>query len=212
MSLFFSDGRIWARMAQVSHRDWPILGGGSVLCTTIPLPPDVSELSERLIRAIDLEGCSMVEYRRDRHGQPVLMEVNPRMGGSVALAIAAGVNFPQLLADWKLGRPLHEVRDYEVGRRLRWLPGDLWHLRSVFASQGQPDVPTRARAVAGFIGDFRRVPTTFDVIELGDLQPAVADIKAMVLQHVKGRLQDMVSITRTDRTAPSGAHRSGRHR
>ena len=31
----------------------------------------------------------MVEFRRDRQGQPVLMEVNPRMGGSLALAIAA---------------------------------------------------------------------------------------------------------------------------
>jgi cation diffusion facilitator CzcD-associated flavoprotein CzcO/predicted ATP-grasp superfamily ATP-dependent carboligase len=205
VSLFFSDGRIWARMAQVSHREWPILGGGSVLCTTIPLPDDVSRLSERLVRTMGLEGCSMVEYRRDRRGQPVLMEVNPRMGGSVALAIAAGVNFPQLLADWKLGRPLHEVGDYEVGRRLRWLPGDLWHLRSVFASQGQPDVPTRARAVAGFIGEFRHAPTTFDVVALDDPQPAVADINAMVLQHVKGRLQDMISITRTDRTAPAAS-------
>ena len=58
------------------------------------------------------------------------------------------------------GRPLQEVGGYEVGRRLRWLPGDIWNLRSVFGSQGQPDVPSRGRAVAAFVGDFRRLSTT----------------------------------------------------
>ena len=63
VSLFFADGRIWARLAQVSHREWPILGGGSVLCETIALPQDIVEASEDLVRAMDLEGCSMVEFR-----------------------------------------------------------------------------------------------------------------------------------------------------
>src|SRR6266851_319636 len=97
VTLFYAAGQFWARLAQVSYREWPVLGGASVLCETIPLLPDITGDAERLVRAIDLEGCSMVEFRRDQRGRPALMEVNPRMGGSVALAIAAGVNFPQLL-------------------------------------------------------------------------------------------------------------------
>ena len=46
---------------------------------------------------MDLDGCSVVEYRRDREGMPVLMEVNPRMAGSVGLAVTCGVDFPGLL-------------------------------------------------------------------------------------------------------------------
>src|SRR5262249_41675697 len=85
VSLFYAYGRFWARLAQASHRDWPVLGGVSVLCETIPLLPDITTSAERLVRAMDLEGCSMVEFRRDRYGHPSLMEVNPRLGGSVAL-------------------------------------------------------------------------------------------------------------------------------
>jgi predicted ATP-grasp superfamily ATP-dependent carboligase len=198
VTLFFSDGHIWARLAQLSHREWPVLGGGSVLCETIPLLPDITGASERLIAAMDLEGCSMVEFRRDRDGRPVFMEVNPRMGGSLALAISAGVNFPQLMADWKLGGTLREVGDYEVGRRLRWLPGDIWHLRSVFTSQDQPGMPGRGRSVLGFFGDFRHVSTQFDVVERGDLRPALEDFGGTVLHHAKGRLRKMISITGTD--------------
>ena len=37
VSLFYAQGRFWARFAQVSHREWPTLGGVSVLCESIPL-------------------------------------------------------------------------------------------------------------------------------------------------------------------------------
>jgi predicted ATP-grasp superfamily ATP-dependent carboligase len=191
VSFFHAEGRTWARMAQASHREWPILGGASVLCETIPLLPDIIEPSEWLVQAMDLEGCSMVEYRRDEHGRPVLMEVNPRMGGSVALAIRSGVNFPQLLADWKLGDILYEVGEYRVGQRMRWLPGDIWHLKCSFDSQGQPDVPPRLRATAVFLRDFAKGSTMLDVFERGDMQPGWSEMNKIVVQHAKGRVEGL---------------------
>ncbi len=191
VSLFYVDGRMWARMAQMSHRDWPLLGGVSVLCETIPLLPDITEASEALVRATDLEGCSMVEYRRDGEGRPVLMEVNPRMGGSVALAIAAGVSFPKLLTDWKLDNVLHEVHGYRIGQRMRWLPGDIWHLKCVFDSQGQTDVPPRARATANFLLDFVRGSNEIDVFERGDMQPGWSEMNKVVMQHAKVRIRGL---------------------
>ncbi len=188
VSLFYADNRFWARMAQASHRDWPVLGGVSVLCETIPLLPDISEGAERLVEAMQLEGCSMVEFRRDRQGRPALMEVNPRMGGSVALAVAAGVDFPRLLFDWKVGAPLHEVRSYCLGRRLRWLPGDIRHLTSVYDSQGRPDVPGRARATARFVADFARRRTAIDVFERDDWRPAWCEMDRIVWFHAKQHL------------------------
>jgi predicted ATP-grasp superfamily ATP-dependent carboligase len=189
VSLFYAHKRFWARLAQASLRDWPMLGGVSVMCETMPLEPEITSGAEALVEAMDLEGCSMVEYRRDRRGRPALMEVNPRMGGSVALALAAGVDFPRLLFNWKTGLPLEQATDYAVGQRLRWLPGDIRHLKCVFDSQGRPDVPGRANATARFLTDFVRQHTELDVFERGDLHPALSDLNRIVWYHAKNRLR-----------------------
>jgi len=55
------------------------------------------------VQAMNLEGSAMVAFRRDRQGRPVLMEVNPRLRDSLALASAAGVNFPEMLYNWQIG-------------------------------------------------------------------------------------------------------------
>src|SRR5262249_28278261 len=65
VTLSRAHGRIWARFAQVSHREHPILGGATVLCESVPLPADITESSEHLVEAMELDGCSMVEFRRD---------------------------------------------------------------------------------------------------------------------------------------------------
>jgi predicted ATP-grasp superfamily ATP-dependent carboligase len=193
VSLFYARGQFWARMAQMSYREWPVLGGASVLCETIPLLPDITSDAERLVRAIDLEGCSMVEFRRDRDGCPVLMEVNPRMGGSVSLAIAVGVNFPGMTYDWKLDRPLAEVTTYQVGKRLRWLAGDVWNLKCVFDNQGHPDLPPRLNALATFVLDCLRPANKLDGIEFDDLRPALAEMNKIVLQPGVSRLRSLLS-------------------
>jgi predicted ATP-grasp superfamily ATP-dependent carboligase len=193
VTLFYAHGRIWARLAQVSHREWPVLGGVSVLCETIPLLPDITSDAERLVRAMELEGCSMVEFRRDRHGRPVLMEVNPRMGGSVGLAIAAGVDFPSLLYRWKLDGELEEVSSYRVGKRLRWLAGDIWNLKCVYESQGHPDAGHPLNATGTFLLDFLRPASTG--IDLSDLRPAVAEVNKMVLRHGVHRVRRVLSAT-----------------
>jgi len=196
ITLFYAQGRFWARLAQASHREWPSLGGVSVLCETIPLPADIVAAAERLVQAMDLEGCSMVEFRRDRHGRPILMEVNPRLAGSVALAISAGVNFPRLMYDWKLGRALQEQTTYRVGKRLRWLAGDIWSLKGVCEHQGRPDEPPWLTAAAMFVADFFR-PTNVDGLELSDIRPFLADMNKFVLRHSIRRARGLFSPDRS---------------
>jgi hypothetical protein len=58
------------------------------------------EQAERLIREIDLEGYSEVEFRRDGNDIPYLMEINPRLSASVEIAVRCGVDFPHLLYQW----------------------------------------------------------------------------------------------------------------
>lgn len=63
------------------------------------------EAGERLVTELDLDGYSEVEFRRDREGNAVLMEINPRLSASVEVAVRAGVPFSRLLYAWAAGEP-----------------------------------------------------------------------------------------------------------
>jgi predicted ATP-grasp superfamily ATP-dependent carboligase len=176
------------------------MGGASVLCETIPPEPDSLSASERLVRAMDLEGCSMVEFRRDQDGRAVLMEVNPRMGGSVQLAINSGVNFPKLMYDWKVTGELTEAPVYRPGQRIRWLAGDVWNLKSVFSDQGDPDIPARGEALKQFILDSFRFDNKLDIVDFNDMRPAMAEFNKVVLRHGMHRLRRLLT---ADHSSPS---------
>jgi predicted ATP-grasp superfamily ATP-dependent carboligase len=189
VSLFRADGRIWARFAQVSHREWPVLGGATALCESIPLAPDITDTSELLVEAMDLDGCSMVEFRRDREGRPVLMEVNARMGSSVGLAVRAGVDFPSLLHAWARGHELRPITGYRVGERMRWLVGELWYLNAAFRRWSGPDVPTPARAVTNVLADLVVRPSRLDPSSVTDPRPVLAELNHTVRSHALPRFR-----------------------
>jgi cation diffusion facilitator CzcD-associated flavoprotein CzcO/predicted ATP-grasp superfamily ATP-dependent carboligase len=172
ISFIYARGRMWARFAQRTTRTAPPLGGSSVLRESIPLPDDITRDAERLVREIDLEGYSEVEFRRDAEGRAALMEINPRLSASVEVAVRAGVPFPRLLYDWASGGRLYEQVGYRTGVHMRWLGGDLSWLKNVLIHQGHPDAPPRGRAIGIFLGDFLR-PMSYDYIDLRDPRPAL---------------------------------------
>jgi carbamoyl-phosphate synthase large subunit len=53
-----------------------------------------------------------VQCRRDRDGRPALLEVNPRMPGTLGLTIASGVDMPRLALAALLGRPVPATMDF----------------------------------------------------------------------------------------------------
>ncbi|HXB63892.1 MAG TPA: FAD-dependent oxidoreductase [Solirubrobacteraceae bacterium] len=172
VSLMYADGTVWARFAQRTTRSVPPLGGSSVRRESIPLPPDIAADAERLVSALELEGYSEAEFRRDAHGRPALMEVNPRLSASVEVAVRAGVPFPRLLYAWAAGEPMWEQLRYRSGVRMRWLGGDLSWLKKVLADPTQPDAPPAARAVGAFLADCVR-PLSYDYLDPRDPRPAL---------------------------------------
>ena len=76
----------------------------------------------------------MVEFRQDsRNGQFNLIEVNPKLWGSLDLALAAGADFPGDLCRMALGEELPFTDRYERSLRYRWpfsISGELYHLKS----------------------------------------------------------------------------------
>src|SRR2546427_6174664 len=67
VSFLYAHGEIYARFAQWAKRTGPPLGGESVLRQSIPVPADIGNQAERLLREIDLQGYSEVEFRSEEH-------------------------------------------------------------------------------------------------------------------------------------------------
>lgn len=192
VSVFRGNGQTVAEFAQRSYREWPVLGGASVFYESIPLRADLVRPTRSLLDAMDLESCSVVEFRGDHHGHPVLMEVNPRMAGSVSLAIRCGVDFPGMLRAHALGLPLTPVTNYPAGRRLRWLAGDIGSLRNNFALTGSPDAVSPARAVTRFLTNFVTRPSAVDPYDWRDLTPAATELRAIVSGYASKAVQRLV--------------------
>ncbi len=71
--------------------------------------------------AIGLAGVANVQLRRDKHGIPALLEVNPRFPGAMPLTIAAGVDMPSLALDLALGLPLPHRIEFRDLANVRYL-------------------------------------------------------------------------------------------
>src|SRR5207245_7013715 len=137
-----------------AKRTEPPLGGNSVLRQSIVVPPDTGAQAEALVRELDLEGYSEVEFRRDSNYVPYLMELNPRLSASVEIAVRSGVDFPCLLYQWASGGPIDKVEGYRTGGWMRYLTGDLMTTITALQQRGRPEVTPPVRAVLGFAHSF----------------------------------------------------------
>jgi predicted ATP-grasp superfamily ATP-dependent carboligase len=94
IELLFAYGQPVWHFAHERLHEYPLTGGGSSYRRSIASPPALLEHSICLLRALDWHGVAMVEWKINDRGECSLMEINPRLWGSLALAIDAGVNFP----------------------------------------------------------------------------------------------------------------------
>jgi len=180
--LLLWDGRRLAFFGHRRIREKPPAGGVSVYAESVRVDPDLLGQAERLLRAFDWRGVAMVEFKRDTAGVPHLMEINGRFWGSLQLAIDAGVDFPRLLVDAALGRPVEPVEQYRIGVRTRWWWGEVDHLLARFRRSARtldlpPGAPGRIRAVWDFAVAGLRRDTRNEVLRLDDPRPALREAR-----------------------------------
>lgn len=193
VSFLYAGGEIRARFAQWALRTRPLIGGESIVRQSIAVPADIGRDAEALVREIDLEGYSEVEFRRDDAGVPYLMEINPRLSASVEVAVRAGVDFPYLVYQWARGEQLAPPTPYRTGGWMRHLGGDVEVLSAAFHEKGRPGVPSPWRATMQFGGSFLR-PMAYDYFHWRDPQPAVravTDYSRSLLKRVGSRVRRM---------------------
>jgi hypothetical protein len=138
-----------------------------------------------------MEGACDVEYRRDAHGNPLLMEINARLTGTLENSVRSGVNLPLMVWQWATGQPVEPTRSYRTGVRTRWLAGDMRWLWDNMIQQGRPDTMSRTRGVWTFGWEFLRT-RHYDFLDLRDMGPALAsarDTWATITEQWTGRKQ-----------------------
>ena len=186
VTLFIVNDEVLAACAHAAYRTNPALGGASVMRESIPLLPDIYDPALRLARAIGLEGVCEVEFRRDADGRPLLMEINPRLAGTIENAVHSGVDFPLLIWQWAAGLPIDRVHGYRIGVRTHWLHGELRWLRDNYRRAGRPDSMPRGRALWTFAAELVRT-RHYDCIDGHDLGPGLAELRNAAASVLKSR-------------------------
>ena len=66
----------------------------------------------RIIEAIGLHGNIGIQVKKTATGEPLLLEINPRVQGTIVAALGAGVNLPLLAIKQELGM---RIEQHELG-------------------------------------------------------------------------------------------------
>ncbi len=66
--------------------------------------PDVLTEARRIVDNVGVEFISNVQFRGAEDGRPLLMEINPRVPGTIGLSVAAGSNLPGVALALAAGR------------------------------------------------------------------------------------------------------------
>ena len=102
--VFFRDGRAHSSLVARRLRQHPREFGRAATYVETAELPEIEELSERFLRAINFYGLAEVEFKQDpRDGRYKILDVNARAWGFHGLGQAAGVDFPYLLFADQMG-------------------------------------------------------------------------------------------------------------
>lgn len=79
-------------------------------------------IAEKVIAVLKFTGSADLDFKNDKDGNPVLMEINPRIAATMKIFKAGGLNLPYLRVKQLLGEELPEVKiNYGVKFKRRYL-------------------------------------------------------------------------------------------
>ncbi|MGH2824657.1 MAG: NAD(P)-binding domain-containing protein [Thermoleophilaceae bacterium] len=131
-----AEGGLIVTAASRYARTWYPESGNVCFSETIEPPASLSERVVALLQAVGWEGIFELELIERPGGSYAALDLNPRLYGSLALAIAAGANLPAVWCDWLLGRDARPA-SARPGIRYRWEDADFRHALRV-ARGGRP--------------------------------------------------------------------------
>jgi predicted ATP-grasp superfamily ATP-dependent carboligase len=120
-------GRLTASAVARYHRTWPPEAGNAAFAETIEPPPELKARVLELVTKLGWRGVFQLELIGDEDGHLRAIDFNPRVYGSLGLAIAAGANIPAVWALSSVGERPAPV-DARGGYRYRHGDADLRNL------------------------------------------------------------------------------------
>jgi protein-tyrosine-phosphatase len=165
----------------------PLKGGGSSYRKSVPLSPELLAATTRMMQELKYTGVAMVEFKQDRAtGQWVLIEINARFWGSLALCAAAGLDFPMALVKLLLDGEEPTSSTYRTGLYCRhWSRDVQWFLANLRADKSDPTLQTRT--LSSLLLEAVNILTLkehSDTLVLSDPRPAWEDLKLFIAEKL----------------------------
>lgn len=125
------DGNLKSAIVFAKLRWYPVDGGSSTLNVTVDRP-DIVESCSILLKKIGWKGYADIDLIQDpRDNIAKIIEINPRITGSVKICFKAGVNFSQQIIEDFLCQNVTEMMRYKKDVYLRYIQKDiLWFIKS----------------------------------------------------------------------------------
>lgn len=196
VELLAADGEIQYAFQHLRVHELPVTGGASCLRKSMPIEPVLFEAAQKLMRALRWTGVAMVEFKWNPTTRAfVLVEINGRFWGSLPLAVAAGADFPGMLAELLVEGKVQQRMPYNENFYARNLSTDLQWYELVLRHQ----TPEKFRGIwedkSSLITDLLRVFTLnhrFDIQSSRDPVPGIKDLARIsgdYVKRIKGILQ-----------------------
>lgn len=84
--------------------------------------PEAYEIAKKVISALNFTGSADLDFKNDKDGHPVLMEINPRIAATMRIFKEGGLNLPYLRIKQLLGEKLPDVEiKYGIRFKRRYL-------------------------------------------------------------------------------------------
>jgi protein-tyrosine-phosphatase/predicted ATP-grasp superfamily ATP-dependent carboligase len=142
----FDQGRLCWLFAHERIHELPLTGGASTYRRSIEVPEKLHVATVRLLTHLRWHGVAMVEFKVAPDGSICLIEINPRLWGSLPLATAAGINFPAGLLGIALGQSQPVLPDYRRDYYMRDVPRDAFWFTQAWRQRGNPLNVSQLRA------------------------------------------------------------------
>jgi predicted ATP-grasp superfamily ATP-dependent carboligase len=121
----YQNGEPKAVMTQRRIETVPISGGPGAYNQTTR-EPDLLSLTTGLLDEIGWHGPFQAEWKLDPEGRYKLLELNPKMWGTMELAMRAGVDVPGMALQISLGEEVEPLQGYRVGVKQVWSFPLIW--------------------------------------------------------------------------------------
>jgi predicted ATP-grasp superfamily ATP-dependent carboligase len=174
-----ADGRLLGVAVSRYRRTWFPDGGSAASSETFAAERSLIERVEALVAAAQVQGIFELELLELGAGRFAAIDLNPRVYGSMALAIAAGANLPAVWVRWLLGEsPAWCAARPGVG--YRWEDAELrhlvWHVRRRHARAALAVLRPRLGTAHAY----------FRLADPGPLAARVLELAALALHRERG--------------------------